>query len=273
MIRMSVGSQLVQISGSTVLLTGATGGIGHAIARALGARGASLILTGRRAEVLEPLAAELNARAIAIDLSSPAEIDRLLQECGEIDILVANAALPGSGTLDSFSVEEIDRALDVNLRAPIVLAHALVPGMVDRGRGHLLFMSSLAGKAATPGTALYNASKYGLRGFSSALRADLRASGVGVSAVFPGFIRDAGMFADAGVKLPTGIGTRTPEDVARAVVSAIERNRGEIDVAPFPLRASTIFAGLAPELAGSVARRLGAEEISQAMESGQREKR
>jgi short-subunit dehydrogenase len=263
----------MQISGSTVLLTGATGGIGHAIARTLAARGAKLILTGRRAELLDPLAAELSARALAVDLCEPAEIDRLVQESGEVDILVANAALPAAGTLDSFTVEEIDRALDVNLRAPIVLAHALAPGMVERGRGHLLFISSLAGKAATPRTALYNASKFGLRGFAAALRADLRDSGVGVSCVFPGFIRDAGMFAEAGVSLPTGIGTRSPDDVARGVVTAIERNRGEVDVAPLPLRASAIFAGLAPELAGSVARRLGAEDISRGMETGQRDKR
>jgi short-subunit dehydrogenase len=223
--------------------------------------------------VLEPLAQQLEARTAAVDLADPAELERLVRESGEVDILVANAALPASGALDSFTVQEIDRALDVNLRAPIVLAHALVPQMVERGRGHLLFMSSLAGKAATPGTAMYNASKYGLRGFASALRADLRTTGVGVSAVFPGFIRDAGMFADAGVKLPAGVGTRTPEDVAEATVKAIERNRGEIDVAPLPLRASTVFASLAPELAGNVARKLGAEDISRKLEAGQRDKR
>lgn len=263
----------MQIAGSNVLLTGATGGIGQAIARALAARGGKLILTGRRLDVLEPLAQQLDARTAAVDLAEPAELDRLVRESGEVDILVANAALPASGALDSFTVEEIDRALDVNLRAPIVLAHALVPQMVERGRGHLLFMSSLAGKAATPGTAMYNASKYGLRGFASALRADLRTTGVGVSAVFPGFIRDAGMFADAGVKLPAGVGTRTPEDVADATVKAIERNRGEVDVAPLPLRASTIFASVAPELAGNVARKLGAEDISRKLEAGQRDKR
>ena len=196
-----------------------------------------------------------------------------MREVGDVDILIANAALPASGTLDSFSVEQIDRALDVNLRAPIVLAHALAPQMVARGRGHLVFMSSLSGKAATPGTALYNASKFGLRGFAAALRADLRTSGVGVSAVVPGFIRDAGMFAAAEVKLPPGVGTRTPEEVAEATVKAIERNRGEIDVAPLPLRASTIFANLAPELAGSVARKLGSDEITRQMEAGQRDKR
>ncbi|MCW3067748.1 MAG: short-chain dehydrogenase/reductase [Solirubrobacterales bacterium] len=263
----------MQISGCTVLLTGATGGIGQAIARALAGRGAKLILTGRRADVLEPLAAELDARALAVDLSSAEDVDRLVGEAGDVDILLANAALPAAGTLASFSIEEIDRALDVNLRAPIVLSHALAPGMVERGRGHLLFVSSLSGKAATPGSGIYSASKYGLRGFASALRADLRSSGVGVSTVFPGFIRDAGMFAEAGVELPSGVGTRTPEDVARAVVSAIERNRGEVDVAPLQMRAGAIFASLAPELAGSVARRMGSEEISRRMEEGQREKR
>ncbi|HXR29083.1 MAG TPA: SDR family NAD(P)-dependent oxidoreductase [Solirubrobacteraceae bacterium] len=263
----------MRLSGSSVLLTGASGGIGHAIARALAARGARLTITGRRSDVLEPLAEEIAAVALAADLSVAAEVQRLVQETGEVDILVANAALPASGRLESFTAEEIDRALAVNLRAPIILAQALAPAMVHRGSGHLLFMSSLAGKASSPGSSIYNASKYGLRGFAAALRAELRDSGVGVSAVFPGFIRDAGMFADAGVELPPGVGTRTPEDVAEAVLSAIERNRGEVDVAPLPLRAGTLFAGLAPELAATVQRRMGSEEIARKMEAGQREKR
>ncbi len=264
----------MQISGSTILLTGATGGIGQAIARALHARGGKLILTGRRLDVLEPLAAELDgSRALAIDLSRPSEIDRLLAESGEIDILVANAALPAAGRLESFTMEEIDRALNVNLRAPIALAHALVPKMTAHSRGHLLFMSSLSGKSATPGTGIYNATKFGLRGFASALRADLHGSGVGVSAVFPGFIRDAGMFAEAEVKLPTGVGTSSPEDVARAVLSAIERNRAEVDVAPLTIRAGATFAGIAPEFASRVARRLGSEGIAKEIEAGQRTKR
>jgi uncharacterized protein len=263
----------MQISGSTVLLTGATGGIGHAIARALGARGAKLILTGRRADVLEPLATELGARSLVVDLADRAAVDALAEQASETDILLANAALPATGTLDSFSVEEIDRALDVNLRAPIVLARALTPRMVERGSGQLVFISSLSGKAATPRTAMYNTSKFGLRGLSSALRADLHGTGVGVSAIFPGFIRDAGMCADAGVKLPPGIGTKTPEDVARAVVKAIEHNRAELDVAPLALRGSTVFASLAPELAAKVSRRLGSEDITRQMHEGQRDKR
>jgi uncharacterized protein len=263
----------MRISGSTVLLTGATGGIGHAIARELHGRGAKLILTGRRTDVLEPLAAELGARSLTVDLSDPDAVERLVAETGEVDILVANAALPATGRLDSFSVPELDRMLDVNLRAPIVLARALAPAMIARRDGQLLFVSSLAGKAATAQSSLYNATKFGLRGFALALRAELRADGVGVSVVCPGFIRDAGMFADAEVKLPRGVGTRSPEDVARAVAQAIERNRGEVDVAPLALRAGAIFAGIAPDAAAAVTRKSGGDEIASSLADSQREKR
>ncbi len=263
----------MRIAGATVLLTGATGGIGHAIARAVAARGGQLILTGRRVETLDALAAELGARALAVDLSDRVQVDRLVDDAGAVDLLIANAALPGSGRIETFSVDELDRALDVNLRAPIVLARALLPAMLARRNGHLLFMSSLSGKSATTGSAVYSATKFGLRGFAAGLRADLHASGVGVSTVFPGFIRDAGMFANSGVRLPPGVGTRSPEDVARAVVDAIERNRAEVDVAPLSLRAGAAVAGLAPELAMNVARRLGSDAIAREFAAAQRDKR
>ena len=185
----------MNLAGAHVLLTGATGGLGHAIARALAARGASLTLTGRRAEVLEPLAEDLGGRAVAADLADPAAPARLLADAGRVDVLVANAGLPASGGLHSFTEEEIDRALTVNLRAPIMLAHALTPGMVERRRGHLLFVSSLAGRAAPTGSSIYSATKFGLRGFGLALREDLAGKGVGVSVLLPGFISEAGMLA------------------------------------------------------------------------------
>lgn len=264
----------MRISGRSVLVTGATGGIGQAIARACSARGASLVLTGRRTDVLEPLAAELpRTRTLAVDLSVAEEVDRLVEEAGDADVLIANAALPASGFIDDFSVEQIDRALDVNLRAPIVLARALAPRMAARGGGHVVLVSSLSGKAATSGSALYSATKYGLRGFGLAMREDWRDRGVGVSVVFPGFIRDAGMFAEAGAKLPPGVGTRTPEDVAAAVVRAIERNRGEVDVAPLSLRAGAVLAQVAPGVAAAISRRLGAGSIARELAAGQRGKR
>jgi uncharacterized protein len=263
----------VNLAGRTVLLTGATGGIGHAIARACAARGAQLVLTGRRAEVLEPLATELSARAVACDLSRAEEVARLLGEVGNADVLIANAALPASGLLSSFSVEEVDAALAVNLRAPMVLAHGLAAGMRARGHGHIVFISSISGKTASIGGSVYSATKFGLRGFALGLREDLRGTGVGVSTVFPGFISDAGMFHEAEVKLPGYVATRTPEQVAAGVVRAIERDRSEVDVAPLAVRLGAAVAGLAPELSGRLQRRLGSDDIAAAMAEGQRHKR
>jgi short-subunit dehydrogenase len=263
----------VNVAGRTVLLTGATGGLGHAIARRLRAAGAQLVLTGRRSEVLESLAAETGGLTVAVDLSDPVAVQGLADACADVDVLVANAGLPGSGQLTSFSVDEIDRALAVNLRAPMVLARLLAERMVARRSGHIVLMSSLAGKAAPPGSAVYSATKFGLRGFALSLREDLRRSGVGVSVVLPGFVRDAGMFHDAGTKLPPYVGTTTPDAVADAVLSAIEQDRGEVDVAPMTLRAGTAIAGAAPEIAAAVQRRLGASRIAREMEARQLDKR
>jgi uncharacterized protein len=263
----------MNLGGRTVLLTGATGGLGQAIARALAHRGARLVLTGRRAEVLEPLAAETGDRAVACDLGDRSALERLIADAGAVDVLVANAGLPASGVIGSFSVEEIDRALDVNLRAPMIMARLMCDGMAERGGGQIVFVSSLNGKAGTAGSSVYAATKFGLRGFAQGLREDLRPRGIGVSTVFPGFIRDAGMFHESGARLPPYVGTKTPEDVARAVVSAIERDRSEVDVAPLPLRLGATFTGLAPELAAMVQRRLGAGQIASQFERGQRSKR
>jgi short-subunit dehydrogenase len=263
----------VNLGGRTALVTGASGGLGHAIARALARRGADLVLTARRAEVLGPLAAELGGRAITCDLSDRAAVERLVEEAGSVDVLVANAGVPGSGRIETFSVEEIDRALDVNLRAPIVLARRLAEGMAERGGGHIVFISSLNGKAAPPGTPIYAATKFGLRGFAQSLRQDLRPSGVGVSTIFPGFIRDAGFFHDAGVELPAYVKTKAPDDVGRAVVEAIEKDRSEIDVAPLSMKLGTTLARLAPDAAAAVQHRLGADRISAEFEAGQRDKR
>ncbi|MGI8847993.1 MAG: SDR family NAD(P)-dependent oxidoreductase [Candidatus Dormibacteria bacterium] len=259
--------------GKRVLLTGATGGIGQAIARALAARGARLTLTARRAEILRDLAGELGATTIAADLTDPASIATLIHEAGRVDILVANAALPSSGLITDFTAEEIDRALAVNLRAPILLSRELSAAMSARRSGHIVLISSLAGKVAAGGASLYSATKFGLRGFGIALREDLRPHGVGVSVIYPGFIRDAGMFADSGVELPRGVGTRTPTQVATAVVRAIERNRGEVDVAPLGLRVGSLIGGIAPGTVAAVNRRLGGARVAENLAEGQRDKR
>jgi short-subunit dehydrogenase len=173
----------------------------------------------------------------------------------------------------SFTPEQIDRALAVNLRAPMILARLIGERMADRGEGHIVFVSSLSGKAAAPRSGVYSATKFGLRGFAGGLRQDLRSQGVGVSAVFPGFVREAGMFAESGAKLPPGVGTSTPDEVADAVVRAIERNRGEIDVAPLPLRLGTLVSGVAPGVAAAFTRLAGGEGVGDQFGRGQASKR
>jgi short-subunit dehydrogenase len=242
----------MNLSGTNALLTGATGGLGRAIANALAARGASLILSARSAEALTQLAAELPGdghRAIAADLAEPGAALKLAGEAGDVDVLVANAGLHGSGKLDKISQDEIERTLRVNLEAPILLARELLPGMQERGRGHLVFIASLAAKAPSPRSGLYNATKFGLRGFALGVRADLAGSGVGASLVLPGFIREAGMFANSGAKPPPGMGTSSPEEVGAAVVRAIERDRAEIAVAPLRTRALAHIGLASPSLA------------------------
>jgi short-subunit dehydrogenase len=263
----------VQLQDSTVLVTGATGGIGQAIVRALRARGATVMASGRKRDVLERLAREVDGvEPLVADLSDPAQVASLVFG-RRIDVLVANAALPASGRLESFTEEEIDRALDVNLRAPMHLARVLLPHMTHRGSGHLVFISSLSGKFASAGASVYNATKFGLRGFGFALNEELRGTGVGATTVFPGFIRDAGMFADSGAKLPRGVGSRTPDDVAKAVIHGIEKNRAEIDVAPLSLASGARMFGLAPGLVAAINRRLGSDPLADAIAEGQRDKR
>jgi short-subunit dehydrogenase len=263
----------VNVAGRRVLLTGATGGLGQAIARRLAAQGAHVVLSGRRGDILVELAGEIGGEVAPADLCDPDSVRELAAAHTDVDVLVLNAGLPASGRLETYSSEQIERALLVNLHAPIILAHAITPHMVQRGAGHVVFMSSLAGKTATAGSSLYNATKFGLRGFAGALRAELHATGVGVSSIFPGFIRDAGMFAEANVKLPFGVGTKSPEHVADATLRAIERDLGEVNVAPVSLRVGALLGGIAPETAAAVTRRSGGAKVADQFERGQMNKR
>ena len=265
----------MQLGGARALVTGATGGIGGAVARALHGRGASVVLSGRREPLLEELRASLGERAevVAVDLAERDGPARLAQSAGAVDVLVANAALPASGRVEDFEPEEIDRALDVNLRAPIQLTRALLPGMLERGRGHVVLVSSLSGKVGSPRSGIYSATKFGLRGFAAGLREDVEPRGIGVTVVFPGFVSGVGFFAESGVRLPPWVGTRTPEQVAAAVVRGIERERAEVDVAPLGLRVGTRIAELAPITLARVQRRLGSERIADALADAQRDKR
>ena len=266
----------MELAGRTALLTGATGGLGRAIAAALAARGAKLSLSGRRLEALEELAAELPGeghRALPCDLGQPGAAERLAAEAGDVEVLVANAGLPGSGRLQELSAELLTRTLRVNLEAPMLLAQALEPAMIERGSGHMVFIASLSGKSATPLSSIYNATKFGLRGFALGLRADLDRLGIGVSLVSPGTIREAGMYADSGADPIPGLGTSSPGQVADAVVRAIERNKVEISVAPVQQRFLAHFALSTPGISVKVASGEAGQKAAAAVVEGQLDKR
>jgi short-subunit dehydrogenase len=261
----------MELSDRKALLTGATGGLGRAIAQALAGRGACLILSARDRAALEALATELPGDGHEVapaDLAEPGAAERLAEEAGAVDVLVANAGLPGAGWLTDFSSEQVARALRVNLEAPMLLARALYPAMVERGSGQLVFIASLAGKAASPRTSIYNATKFGLRGFALGLRPDLAGTGVGVSLVSPGFVREAGMFAEAGAKPPPGMGTTSPEQVSAAVVKAIESNRVEIAVAPLTQRLGAHVALISPTIGVKAQSGSAGQKAAQAIADG-----
>ena len=268
----------MNLDGKRALLSGATGGLGIAIAHALAGAGAKLVLSSRREKELRELARSLPGGArrhklIVADLAKEGAASKLVRDAGNVDVLVANAALPATGRLEKFSNEEVARALRVNFEAPILMARELAPKLAKKGEGHLVFIASLSGKVASPRASLYNATKFGLRGFAFGLREDLHPAGVGVSVVSPGFVAEAGMFADSGSAAPPGLGTTTPKKVGKAVVRAIRRNRNEITVAPRRLRFVTEVGYRHPEIAARIQRRGGAERMAEELAAGQADKR
>lgn len=264
----------MEIAGATALVTGASGGLGGEIARALDARGARVVVSGRRRAALDALAGDLrDAEVVVCDLTDADQTDKLVSAAREVDIVVANAGLPAAGRLNDFTPTEIDRALDVNLRAPIMLVHALLPGLLERRRGHVVLVSSISGKLATPRLSVYSASKFGLRGFAGGLRHDLVGSGVGVSVVLPGAIDDAGIWPDGDLTPPKSAMPKHARDVGRAVVRAIERDRAEVHVAPAPVRLGILLAEIAPDAIAKLIRRGGAENLADQMVDAFRPKR
>ncbi|MBK6970195.1 MAG: SDR family NAD(P)-dependent oxidoreductase [Candidatus Microthrix sp.] len=252
----------MELTGSRVLLTGASGGLGQAIARRLGRYGAQLTLTARNRPALDSLADETRGTVVEADLSKRSDVQRLAKMVSEFDVVIANAGVGGEASGSELSVKAIDGAIDVNLRAPMVLSGAFAQACIAAGRpGQLVLIGSLSGIAPTPDTCLYNATKFGLRGFGLSLRQDLEEYGIGVTVVEPGFIRDAGMFANNDVELPRGVRTKSPVDVAQAVEKAIRTNPAEIFVAPTELRAVATLATVAPGLSEVIQRRVGTKEM------------
>jgi len=254
------------LRGKTALLTGASRGLGLSIGRALAERGVNLVLTARGAQALQSASDELAARgvrtiAVPGDVIDPSDRARVLEqgrrELGPIDILVNNAGTEWLSRYVRLSVEDIERMVQTNLVAPLLLSRLVLPEMLERGSGHIVMISSLGGKKGSPYTATYAATKAGMIEWTSGIREELRGTGVGASVICPGFVSDAGMFAEYGKRAPWLAGESTPEQVAAAVIRAIEKDVHEIIVNPGPVRLMMIANGIHPGIMNWVFRRFG----------------
>ena len=188
---------MFDLSGKTALVTGASGGIGGAIARALHAAGAEVALSGRRVEAMEPLAKELGERVhvIPADLSSAEGTDKLAADAeaamGGIDILVNNAGLTRDTLMMRMKDEDWQEVLDVNLTAAFRLSRAVLRGMMKKRHGRIIGITSIVGVTGNPGQVNYAASKAGMIGMSKSLAQEVAARGITVNCIAPGFIATA----------------------------------------------------------------------------------
>ena len=232
----------MELRGRNALVTGAGGGLGAYIARALADQGVNLVLSDLPAAPRDELAEELKGRgvraeAVDADLTDRKQLEALIgraeEAIGPLDILVNNAGLEFGGSFLSTTPDELEAILDVNLLATMVLIREALPGMRERGRGHVVNMASLAGKSAAPYLASYCATKHGVVGFTHALRHEYASEPIGFSAICPGFISRVGMYGrwEEQVGDPPGLGTLPPERVGEAVVRAIAKDLPEVIVA------------------------------------------
>jgi short-subunit dehydrogenase len=262
-----------ELRGRTALVTGASGGLGTHIARRLAREGVNVVVSGRREDALAAVARELNelgvqARPVAADLSDLGQIDSLIERSeaalGAIDLLVNNAGVETASAFTSYSREELTSTIDVNLTAPLLLTHGLVGGMLSRGRGHVVFVSSAAGKAGPAYQEPYAATKAGLIGLTQSLRAEYRDAPVGFSVVCPGFIAGDGMYqrmVQEGFKSNRLIGETTIEKILDRTLDAIRRDLPEVIETGAPLRPALALSQLAPRLAERLAPYFGVTEL------------
>lgn len=227
--------------GTTALVTGASSGIGREIARLLASRVKRLVLVARREDRLRELSetlvqgnAGLDVRVMVCDLAQPSELDQLVQrlhrEAIDVDLLVNNAGIGDMGVFDMASAAKLQRVIDLNVTSLTMLTYALLPKMVERKRGGILNISSGFGMAFLGGFAVYVATKHYVTGFSEALRADLKGTGVSVTQVCPGPVATE---FEQGVGNPTGVWVPpmaeiSAERCARAAVAGFEKKRAMV---------------------------------------------
>lgn len=272
-----------ELKGANAILTGASRGLGVLIAHALAGEGVNLALAARSADALEKVrgdvgAAGVKAVSIPTDVADRSQLDALVEtaerELGPTDILVNNAGIEATYPYEEYPSSEITQLLEVNLTAPMLLTRMVLPGMLDRGRGHIVNVASLAGKGGFPCQAPYAASKAALVIFTHTLRAELVDSPVGCSVICPGFVADEGMYADmvrdTGVKASRLLGESKPEAVAEAVVKAIKRDASELIVNPSPMRPILAMAQLFPDTGARILKTLGVTALARRVAAAQK---
>lgn len=246
----------MRVHGSTVLVTGASSGIGRATAAALARRGARLLLTGRDRTRLAEVTRLTGAEAHPADLAEPASLAELAAWAVERRpaVVVHNAGIGLAAAAGAVEDAQLRRLFDVNVLAPMSLTRALLPGLRERGAGHLVFVGSIAGLLGVPEESAYAASKAALHRYADSLRAELAADGIGVSTVAPGIVATA-FFERRGApytrRFPRPM---PPERVAEAVADAVEHDRSEV-VLPRWLRFPVLLQAAAPNAYHALARR------------------
>lgn len=256
------------LRGKTVLLTGASGGIGNHIARLLAQRRVNLALaaTVRSEKKLSSLADEAMAAGsrslvLTADITDAGQrrelIRRTEERFGSVDVLINNAGIEDIMAFHRLSEANLARIIETNLNAPLALTLQLLPAMLARGRGHIVNVSSLSGKVPIAFSAVYSATKAALIAWNKAMEDELAGTGVRATVVCPIFVADEGMHAVLGVTAPKLAGEVPPEKVARAVVQAVEKNRAEVLVTPGPIRPLLAAKELFPGFGDFIQKRLG----------------
>jgi short-subunit dehydrogenase len=271
---------MVQLNGANALVTGAAGGLGRYISRALAAQGANLVLSDLPGDGLESRRAEVagfggTVEAVAADLTKQKQRRELIPQAeeaiGPIDVLVNNAGLEFVRPFADSTLSEIDQITKVNLLAPVELSRIVLPGMLERRRGHIVNIASLAGKSTLAFFHTYNATKYGIVGFSHSLRHELVDEPVSVTAICPGFIEREGMYGrvEDEVEGDNPLGSSPPEKVGQAVVRAVHEDPAEIIINRRPVRPLIALAAAFPQAAIWLSERMGVRDTARALGEAQ----
>jgi short-subunit dehydrogenase len=254
------------LAGAAGLVTGGSRGLGPYIARALAGAGVRVAIAARSAEPLARVASAITAAGgrcvpVAGDITREDDRARLIGETeralGPLDILVNNAGVEHGGRFARRTPTEIAQLIDTNVTAPLQLTRLVLPGMLERRRGHVVTIASLAGKVGYPYAAVYGGTKAALLAWTSALRVELEGTGVSASVVSPGYVKGAGMFEAHYVKPPRVLGETTPDAVAAGVLRALQEDAIEIVVAGRPFWPVHALYTVAPRPMLALFRRLG----------------